>query len=140
MENKIPDFSSWLEIESAKKIIPLRDGTIIMELRKYRKKMSDGRWQTGSIIYFFGKETLKLWNIFISDEEILFSALKTEEGKWEISVPVFKEGQGGAENNRGTISPHIEGEKNPFITISILTANGRIERTIFKNNNLPPNQ
>ncbi|MDO8443303.1 MAG: hypothetical protein Q7S81_03580 [bacterium] len=137
MENEIPDFNSWLELESVRNVILFKDRTALMEVRKYRKRADDGIWRTGTAIYFFGKEALKLWNIFVSDEEIIFGALKTDEGKWEISVPVFKEGEDESEKNKGTISPHVGGEENPFIIISIVTANGRIERTIFKND-VPP--
>ncbi|MEK7462838.1 MAG: hypothetical protein AAB621_00520, partial [Patescibacteria group bacterium] len=112
--------------------------TALIKARRYRKKTESGKWQTGTAISFFGKEALKLWNFFISDEEIHFSALKTDEGKWEISVPLLKEKQGGPEDGRGIISPHIEGVENPFIKITLITANGRIERTIFKND-IPPN-
>lgn len=137
MKNEIPDFSLWLELESERNVVLSKDGTALMESRRYRKETDDGRWQTGTMISFFGKETLKLWNIFVSDEEIRFSALKTDEGKWEISLPIFKEERDESKNNKGTLSTHIEGEENPFIKTSIITANGRIERTIFKND-IPP--
>ena len=137
MKNEIPDFNSWLELEAIRDVILCEDGTTLMETRNYRKKIDDGKWQTGSMVSFFGKEALKLWNIFISDEEIHFAALKTDEGKWEISLPIFEEERGKSENNKGTISRHIEGVENPFIEISIITAKGRIERRVFKNN-LPP--
>ena len=132
MKNEIPDFNSWLELEAIRDVILCEDGTTLMEIRNYRKKIDGGKWQTGTAISFFGKEALKLWNIFISDEEIRFSALKTDEGKWEISVPIFEDGQ-----NKGIISSCIEGIENPFIEISIITAKGRIERKVFKNNSPP---
>lgn len=134
MENEIPDFNSWLELEAVKTVIALKDGTVLMVLRKYRKKDNNGKWRTGATMSFFGKEAFISWSIFISDEEIIFGALKTEEGKWEMGLPIIK-GQSD-ENNRGTISPHIEGEKNPYMEISIVTARGRISRIIFKND--PP--
>ena len=132
MKNEVPDFNSWLELESARiMVLSKKDRTALIEARSYRKKTETEKWQTGTAISFFGKETLKLWSIFISDEEIRFSALKTDEGKWEISVPIFEDGQ-----NKGIISSCIEGIENPFIEISIITAKGRIERKVFKNN--PP--
>lgn len=134
----MPDFNLWLELEAVRTVIVLTDGTVLMVLKKFRKRADNGRWRTGAMMSFFGKEAFKSWSIFVSDEEIVFGALKTEEGKWEVGLPIFKNGQNDSESNRGTISPHIDGEKNPYIEISIVTARGRISRTIFKNDP-PPN-
>ena len=137
MKNRIPDFSQWIESEADKKVAPFKDGTTLLEIRIYRNKLDDGRVQTGTAINFFGKEVLKLWNIFISDEEFVFSALMTDEGEWEISVPISKDESVDSNEKRGIIIPHIDRTIHPYIQVSIQTSKGRIERIVYKNN-LPP--
>lgn len=145
MNNKIPDFSLWIESEADKKIALFKDGSMLMEIRTYKNKLygdrvNDKKLQVGTSINFFGKEVLRTWNIFISDEEFIFSALMTDEGKWEIGIPISKEEAESDDSNekKGRVSLHITGMANPYVQVSILTSNGRIERVIYKNS-LPPN-
>lgn len=139
MKDRIPDFSLWIESEADKKVALFTDGTILMEIRSYKNKLSDGRSQVGTAINFFGKEVLRLWNIFISDEEFIFSALMTDEEKWEISIPIPKEGLDDSNLKRGVIVPHITGMLYPYVDVYIFTSKGKIERRICKND-IPPNQ
>jgi len=132
MEKEIPDFNSWLELEAVKTVVALKDGTVLMVLKKFRKKADNGKWQTGVSMSFFGQEVFRSWNIFVDKEELVFGAIKTEEGKWEIGVPIFKDEPGPA-NSGGTFSSHTDGEQNPYIELSIVTIHGRITRTVYKN-------
>lgn len=136
MKNEIPDFSSWQETERS--ISMLSDKTVFLEVRAYKGKMEGGKSQTGRIVYIFGKEVLRAWSIFISDEEVLLKALKTEEGKWEMGIPVLKEISDEFKRAEVMVSVHIKNEQNPFIKIVMFKPDGAaIERTIFKNDDPP---
>jgi hypothetical protein len=138
MEKEIPDFSLWREVESASTTGMFSDGTVFLEVKKYEKILKDNKIQTGSTMCFFGKEILKMWSIFISDEEVLLKALKTDEGKWEVGLPVIKENSDSPENSKVKISVHVEGEKNPFVSVSMFRPDGSmVERVVFKNDDPP---
>jgi hypothetical protein len=138
MNNEMPDFNSWQEVESSSTTGMFTDGTIFLEVKKYERITEDKKLQIGSEMRFFGKDVLKIWSIFISDEEVLLKALKTDEGKWEMGLPTIKENPDSLEKGRVTISAHIKGEENPFVSVSMFKLDGtEIERIVFKNSDPP---
>lgn len=138
MKSEIPDFASWLEVKSASTKEFFDDGTIFLEVRRYEKMCDNKKIQIGSTMNFFGKEVLKIWSIFISDEEVLLKAIKTDSGKWEVGLPTLKEDPDGSEKGKVVISVHIRGEKNPYVKVSMPVMDGTIiERKIFKHNDPP---
>jgi hypothetical protein len=138
MDNEIPDFILWREVKALSTTETLSDGTIFLEVKTYERIGKDKKIQIGSEVCFFGKEVLKIWSIFISDQKIFFKALKTDKGEWEMGLPIIKENPDSLKKGRVTISAHIEGEKNPFVSVSMFKIDGTlVKRTIFKKNDPP---